>query len=81
MNENCDKEDRIEVRDDGRPTDDHTPTEGHDPVGDVVLEGCQNTPMQGSAQLKTYGFARVPPPTTNQEAVAVYYLRRHIKRE
>lgn len=81
MNENRNEEHRIIVRDDGCPTNDHTPTEGHGPVGNVVLVGCQDAFMQGNAQRKTYGFARVPPPTTNQQAVAAYDLRRHIKRE
>lgn len=81
MNENCDEEDRIVIRDDCCPTNDHTPTEGHDPVGDVVLVGSQDTFMQGNAQHKTYRFARVPPPTANQQAVAAYNLRWHIERE
>jgi len=81
MNENCDEEDGIEIRDNGCPTDDHTPTEGHDPIGNVVLVGSQDTFMRGNAQQKTYRFARVSPPTTNQQAVAAYDLRRHIKRE
>lgn len=72
MNENGDEENRIEIWDDSCSTDDHTPAEGHNPVGDVVLEGYQNTFMQGNAQLETYRFARIPPPTTNQEAVAIY---------
>ena len=81
MNENRNEEDGIVIRDDGCPTNDHTPTKGHDPVGDVVLVGCQDTFIQNSARRETYRFARVPPPTTNQQAVAAYDLRCHIKRE
>ena len=79
MDENRNEEDRIIIRDDGCPTNYHTPTEGHGPVGDVVLVGCQDTFIQG--KRKTYRFARIPPPTTNQQAVAAYDLRRHIKQE
>lgn len=50
MNENSDEKDGIEVRDDGCPTNDHAPTEGHDPVGDIVLVGCQKyAPARQSA--------------------------------
>lgn len=79
MNENGDEKDRIVIGDDSCIANDHAPTEGHDPVGDVVLAGCQDMLMRSSAQRKTYRFARVPPPTINQKAIAGCNLSRYTK--
>ena len=43
MNEDRDEEDRIKIRDDRRLTNNHTPGEGHNPIGNIVLEGYQDT--------------------------------------
>jgi len=68
VDENCDKEDGIEIRYSGRPSDDNTPTKGHHPIGNIVLDKRVSTIYDG--KKVNYRFARVFPPSTDKEPVA-----------